>query len=186
VSGLGRVRRAVRRVLAVPAVRRRAAALANRMPSIRAIGNAVLGVPPATTRRPVLDIRPGRMFWGDLQGRRLPIVVVVAVGLEPGNGETLALEIEQAQLATGTFRPLVVVDGGELAPFRRRGFAVEAVMSEDAYAQVNPQDAWSEYLFERVNAIVRAYGATSVVPWTATGWQGTPRHVLRLLGALGR
>ncbi len=81
---------------------------------------------------------------------------------------------------------MVVIDTGDLAAFRRRGIVVEAVMPQAAYQRVNPHDAWTEYLFERVNAIVAAYGATSVVPWTARGWSDTPRHVLRLLGALGR
>ena len=186
MSALRKVRRVARRFLAVPRVRRRAAALADRLPALRDVANRALGAPPATTRRQVLDIRPGRMFWGDLQGRQLPILVVVAVGVAPGDGEQLAEEVEQAQLATGTFRPLIVTDSNQLAPFRLRGQAVEAVMAQSVYARINPQDAWSEYLFERVNSIVKAYGAQSVVPWTANGWQDTPRYVLRLLGALGR
>jgi hypothetical protein len=183
--GAGRIRRAGRRFLAVPRVRRVAVALADRAPFLRTAGNAVLG-PVHSTRRPVLDVRPGRMFVGGVQGRALPIVVIVAVDLPAGAGEDLAREVEHAQLGSGTFRPVVVIDSGDLAAFRRRGHVVEAVMPRATFEQVNPQDSWSEYLYERVNAIVAAYGATSVVPWTTEGWARTPRHVLRLMGALGR
>lgn len=181
-----RLRRAGRRLLSRPAVRRRAAALADRVPWLRSAGNAVLGPPPSSGRRATLDIRPGRMFHGATQGRRLPIVVVVCLGTGPGDAELLAAAVERVQLTTGSFRPLFVVDGAELSPFRTRGYAVEAVMDRDAYARVNPQDAHSEYVFERVSAICAAYGARGVVPITPAALTATPEHVLRLLGAIPR
>ncbi len=62
-QAVGRARRAGRRFLAVPRVRRAAVALADRAPFLRTAGNAVLG-PVHGTRRPVLDVRPGRMYSG--------------------------------------------------------------------------------------------------------------------------
>lgn len=186
MSLAGRVRRAGRRFLSRPAVRRRAAALAERMPALRAMGNAVLGPPPPSTRRIPLDIRPGRMFYGDVQGRSLPIVVVVCLGMRQGDAEELAAAVERAQLTTGSFRPLFVVDGGELAPFRTRGYAVEALMDRETYARLNPHDAHTEYVFERVAAVCAAYRARAVVPLSPAGLAATPDHVLRLIGAVPR
>lgn len=183
---VARVRRAGRRVLAVPAVRGRAVALADRFPVLRSAGNAVLGPTQGTRRARTVDIRPGRMVTGETQGRRLPVVVVVAVGLGPGDAERLAAAIERAQLTTGTFRPLAVIDTGDLGAFRARGYAVEAVMSESVFARVNPHEAWSEYLFERVTVIASGYGARSVVPVDPASLDRLPDHVLRLVGATGR
>lgn len=183
---VGSVRRAGRRFVSYPPVRRRAAAIAERFPAARSLGNAVLGAPPAGRKKlRTMDIRPGLMFT-EVQGRRLPIVVVVCTGTAPGDTERLADTVERAQLTTGTFRPLFVVDSGELAPFRRRSYAVEAVMPEAAYRALNPHDAYSEYLYTRVTDIATAYGTRSVVPLTPDVLDALPPHVLRLLGAIPR
>lgn len=186
MSAIGRLRRAGRRFLAVPSVRRRAIGLADRIPALRHVGNAVLGPTESTQKIRVLDIRPGRMFIGEKQGRRLPVVVVAALGLELGDAERLAERLERAQLTTGTFRPLVVIDTGELAPFRRRGYAVEAVMSRSSYERVNPHDAYTEYVYERVSELSAEYGARAVVPVNHATLEHMPDSVLRLIGAVAR
>ncbi len=181
-----RAQRAGRRFLAYPRVRRVSLAIVARVPAVRDMGNAVLGEPLATTKKKAVDIRPGPMFYGDVQGRRLPIVLIVAVGLGGGDTETLARQIELAQLTTGTFRPLFVVDSGELAPFRHRNYAVEAVMTAEAYGRVNPHDAYSEYLYERVSAIADGYRAQAVVPLPIQQLAHLSPSTMRLIGAIGR
>lgn len=182
----GRLRRAGRRVLAVPQVRRRAIALADRMPALRSVGNAVLGPTGKSTKRRTLDIRPGRMFTGEKQGRRLPIVIIVALELQPGDAVRLAERVERAQLTTGTFRPLVVVDTGELGPFRTRGYAVETLMPRTSYERVNPHDAHTEYVYERVRQLSVDYGARAVIPMDRSALDQMPDPVLRLIGAIAR
>lgn len=184
MSARSRVRRVGHRVLAQPLVHRTALRVAARLPAIKGVGRALLGTPPAKKRRTkALDIRPGRMFT-EVQGRRLPVVVLVALGHDVDGLELLADRVERAQLTTGSFRPLFVVDRGVFAPFRSRNYAVEVVMDEAAYREVNPHDAYGEYLFERVEAIASAYGARSVVPLGPEVLVAAPDHVLRLVGAV--
>lgn len=133
---------------------------------------------PAT--RP-LDIRPGRFFEPG-RGRTLPVVVFVATGLSAGDAEVLAREVEAAQFTTGSFRPLFVVDGSEMRPFRSRELAVEHVVPREQFEATNPYDSWNEYLFDRVASIARSYRATSVVPLPPGGVASVPPEVLRLAG----
>lgn len=184
MSALGRARRAARRVLAYPAVRRMSLEVVAKAPVVKQWGNAVLGPPPARARHGRIDIRPGRFFAGDL-GRTLPVVALVATGLGPGDTEVLAHEVELAQMTTGSFRPLFVVDSGELAPFRTRSFAVEVLMTPESYEAVNPHDSYDAYLHERVEQIAHGYRVAAVVP-LPPGRLDLPRPLLRLVGTLPR
>jgi len=128
-----------------------------------------------------MDIRPGRFFEPG-RGRSLPVVVFVATGLCPGDAELLAREVEAAQFMTGSFRPLFVVDGAEMRPFRAREMAVEHVVPREQFEATNPYDSWNEYLYDRVASIARSYRATSVVPLPPSGVGSLPPEVLRLAG----
>lgn len=161
-----------------------------RVPGARALARALLadeigGARTRAARRgavPPMDIRPGRFFTGD-RGRTLPVIAIVALGANPGDAEKLADTVERAQYLTGSFRPLLVVDGGELAPFRARGFAVEHVMSEAAFRALNPEDSYNEYVLHRVGSIVSDYRALAALPVPPDG--GDPFQ-LRLIGAVHR
>jgi hypothetical protein len=130
-----------------------------------------------------MGIRAGQHF---LKGsaRKLPIVVIVATSLRSGEAESLAREVERAQIVTGTFRPLFVIDTAEFGPFRRRGYVVERVMPPEELAAANPGDAHGDYLFERISSIVRTYGATSVVPVAAGSAHALDGSLLRLIGSV--
>lgn len=134
-----------------------------------------------TPQRGPVDIRPGRLFAPG-EGRDLPIVVIVATGMEDGDAEPLARAVETAQAMTGSFRPLFVVDGSDLDPFRSRQFAVEHVVPEAEFTDLNPDDSWFEYLFDRVAGIARSYRAQSVVPLPAGAPDAVADHLLRLVG----
>lgn len=119
------------------------------------------------------------------QGRDWPLVVVVALGLETGSTEIVADAVERAQLTSGRFRPIFLVDSGELGPFRQRSYAVETVMTRSTYARVNPQDSYGDYLADRTLSIVTSYGARSVVPVSVAALRaGFPSDELRLMGQL--
>lgn len=156
------------------------------MPGSRRLATAVLADQISEAVRAdvtvPLDIRPGRYFLHG-KGRRLPIVVVVSTGADQNHAERLCSAIEHAQFTTGSFRPLFIVDVNNFEPFRKRGYAVERLMSADEYRQVNPHDSYSEYLFSRVATIARRYGASAVVPLPAELPLPDP-PLLRLIGAL--
>lgn len=158
---------------------------ARRLQRSTAVRKAVGVVGPRRLRpAAMLGFRAGRYF-GDRGGRSLPIVVVVSTGLQDADAERLARTVEYAQVVTGSFRPLFVIDRGEFGPFRARGYIVERVMRPDELAAVNPADSYPEYLFDRVTAIAREYGAKSVVPLPAGALAETDAVLLRLIGAPG-
>ncbi|GEK17148.1 hypothetical protein CPE01_08810 [Cellulomonas persica] len=182
------MQRAARRVLAFPAARRVVVAVGRRAPRVKDAGKVLLGVEAGGSRhlhgKPRVDIRGGHMLLPH-QGRRWPIVLVVALGLEPGDTEVVADAIERVQLTTGRFRPLFLVDSGQLGPFRSRSYAVETVMPRAMYACVNPQDSYGDYLADRTQSIVHAYGVRSVVPVSVAALRdGVRPDELRLLGQL--
>lgn len=137
-----------------------------------------------TDHRP-MGIRPGRYFDG-VDARALPVVVIVATGLHDGDAERLAHEFERAQMMTGTFRPLFVIDSAELGPFRRRGYAVEHVLRPEELGELCPGDSYSEYLFMRVQSIARRYGASSVVPLPSGAPAALSGPMARLVGVTSR
>jgi hypothetical protein len=137
----------------------------------------------ASAAVPAMGFRPGRYFADD-GARRLPVVVIVATGMGEGDAETLAREFEHAQMMTGSFRPLFVIDNADFTPFRSRGFVVERVMRADELRVANPHDSHGEYLFSRLRSITRDYGAVSVVPIPPGAADSLKGTMARLVGAL--
>lgn len=183
-----RARRLALEFLARPGVRRNVQKVTTRFPAVLTVGRTILGVPQTSgggsaARRRIPRVRPGR-FFTDGRGEKLPIVAFVAIGLNPGDAEVLAGAVEGAQVTTAGFRPLMIIDTGEFAPFRARGYVAEHVMPADRYALVNPHDAYSEYLLDRVSAIVKGYGVKSVVPLPPGNPDVIPAYLLRLVGTL--
>lgn len=137
----------------------------------------------ASIGRQPMRIRAGRHFT-DSRARRLPIVVIVALGLADGAAEDLAQGVERTQLSTRSFRPLFVIDSTEFAPFRRRGYVVERVMPADELAAVNPGDDYDEYLYSRVSTIARMYRVASVVPVLPGSLDDLRGSLIRLVGTI--
>lgn len=144
-------------------------------PLLEALADLVRPVPRA------VDIQPGR-FYEPGRGRTLPIVIFVSTGMAEGDSEELARKVELAQVMTGSFRPLFVVDSSELRPFRTRQHAVEHIMPREEFEALNRHDSWTEYLHERTASIARAYRATSVVPLPRGGVGQVSDEMLRLVG----
>lgn len=164
-----------RRVRRAIAVRFRSTWLGRRL--------AAVLIPPELDAGYQMSLRPGRYF-ADAEARTLPIVVIVATGLRPGDTELLAQEFERAQLLAGSFRPLFVIDTAEFGPIRSRGYVVERVMRPDELAAVNPRDSYGEYLFTRLSSIVHDYGAASVVPLPPGNPAALSGPLSRLVGAI--
>lgn len=184
-SGL---QRAGRRLVAYPRVRAAAVAVGRRFPAAKQLGRRVLGIRAGSERfgsgGARIDIRGGLMTLA-AQSRTWPIVVFAALDLSPGDTEVVADAVERAQLTSGRFKPLFLVDSGELAPFRVRNYAVETVMAERMYTLVNPQDSYPEYVYERTESIAAAYGVRAVVPLSIEALRAQPTtYLLRLVGAL--
>jgi hypothetical protein len=169
----------------MPTVRRWGKATAARSPQVAQLARRMLGTAGGRTGPgfvPRIDIRGGHMML-DTQRGRWPIVVVVALGLQPGDTEAVADLVERAQLTSGRFRPLFLVDSGELGPFRARSYAVETVMRPETYARVNPQDSYAAYVYERTESICAAYGVRAVVPLSREAVLAGDVATVRLIGA---
>lgn len=165
-------------------VRRTVGQSLRRSPMAVRVAHAVAGISPAEieARRP-MRFRPGRYF-DDADARDLPIVVFVATGVSGEEADLLGRQVEHAQMMTGSFRPLFVVDQADFAPFRSRGYVVERVMDAEELARANPFDSHAEYVFGRVRSIARDYGAISVVPVPAGAVAAMDGVALRLVGAV--
>lgn len=187
MSIVGRVRRVLARVPGASRAYRGALDRVRALPADHPVRRAAVRANRAgrTARTGPLDITPGRYFVPG-KGRTLPVVVVVATGLGPGDAERLADAVEHAQMTTAGFRPLFVVDVADFAVFRARGYAVEHVVPEERFALVNPHQAWSDYLFERVRSIAHAYGASAVVPLPPGRPDALPAPLMRLVGTVPR
>lgn len=183
VKGRHALRLAARRLLAVPLVLRLSSAAVRRAPVLRRLVPVLLGAPDSTPRYRLSRVPPGR-FFPPGKGETLPIVAFVAMEMKPGDAERLARAIESAQMTTAGFRPIIVADTDELRPFRVRSYVVEPVMPVAKYAALQSHDSHSEYLHERVAAIVRGYGVDAVVPLPPGFSPPVPPHLLRLVGTL--
>lgn len=180
---VGRLHGTASSVLGYRALRRR---LVTRLNSSH-VGARVINTLKRRSAQPTaggpLGIRPGRTLTGRA-ARTLPVVVIVATQLGPGDADRIARRVEHAQMMTGSFRPLFVIDNADFAPFRSRGFVVERVMRAEELASFNPDDSHAEYVFSRVRAIARDYGASSVVPLTPDALDSLPQSLTRLIGAV--
>ncbi|NED94085.1 hypothetical protein G1H11_02045 [Phytoactinopolyspora alkaliphila] len=165
------------------ALRAKAATALRGSPLARRVAYAVVGLDREGTQGTPMGFRPGRYFT-DVEARHLPVVVIVVIGFEGDATERLAREIESAQMLTGSFRPLFVIDTPHFGPFRSRGFAVERVMRAEELAAANPLDSYGDYLFDRVRSIARDYGASSVVPVPAEAADSMRGLTARLVGAM--
>lgn len=111
----------------------------------------------------------------------LPAVVFVAVEWDPSGYEDLPRALEVAQLASGSYRTVVVTDAENFGQYRDRHLVVEHVMPRAVFDAVNPDDWWPEYLSRRVSSISDEYGASSVVPLLAPPG-AVSDYLLRLAG----
>ncbi|QFG70022.1 hypothetical protein [Ornithinimicrobium pratense] len=100
---------------------------------------------------------PDRQVTGPDVGR-LPVVGVLATGLEDARAEQLLADVADLQRATGSFRPVLVLDRPVFAAARRHGYVVEHVVPEREWATDSFGEVpWPDYLARRLGSVIDHY-----------------------------
>lgn len=160
---VGRVARAVRRSEAYLALRRSALVRARRSPAVRRTYGAWARF-LASRRVPAPVPLPAGAAFPEGHGLELPIVVVLALGLEEGQLAAVAGHLQQEQVLSAAFRPVLVVDRPAFGPLRDCGYACEQLLPEERYPALGLGTPWADYVAGHVRRIVATYGARRVVP----------------------
>jgi hypothetical protein len=122
-----------------------------------------------------LDVAPGNLLGG-VGTERLPVVVVIMLGVPADRVEAAVDEIAQLQLLTAGFRPVVVMDTPALGAARRYGFPTELLTSRDAW--VDGHQSWDEYAQLRLGRIIATYRSACTVTVGADGLDDVGRLIL--------
>lgn len=116
---------------------------------LRALPARLAALPTASRRPPAAPPAPAAAPAPDAEGG---VVVVTVLGL---SGEALekVLDLVQAECRGLGRKPVLVTDGFELGPFRRRRLIVEQVPDAEAMAVLAPDLPWTLYR-ERLFALL--------------------------------
>lgn len=107
----------------------------------------------------------GGRHVGGRDAALLPVVGVLALGLDHDEVERLVEQVADLQRCERSFRPLLVLDRPDFATARRHGYVVELVVPQQHWAD-HPQagsrtegaaTSWSAYLGRRLADIVDHY-----------------------------
>lgn len=155
--------------------RRRAVRMLRRMPGYRYARRSVLPRVRANAtarglvrrvfdvdgdQRAPLDVAAGNLLGG-VGTERLPVVVVITIGVPAERVPPIVDEIAQLQVLSAAFRPVIVMDVPQLAAARRYGYAVELLVDETSW---NPVDGpWDEYVGARLASIVATYRCSATI-----------------------
>ncbi len=144
----------VRAVRRVPALRRFAGAVVDRMV-------LAADVPPP-------GLRAGLGVPARVSDRGVPALLVL---LDPQEGalEATVADLGRLALVLPGVRPLLVTDGTTFSVVRRAGFAVDHVLSRREWAERYPDRSWREYFAERMAQLRTTYGADRVVALPSGG-----------------
>jgi hypothetical protein len=93
----------------------------------------------------------------DVEAAGIPVVLVVAIGLDAQLLQRLVDDVAAAQYLTVGFRPLFLTDSDDFAPLRRHGYLVEHVMARDDWSAVAEAADWGDYLRDRIALLRETY-----------------------------
>lgn len=128
---------------------------------------------------------PDRQLSGPDVGR-LPVVGVLATGLDDARAEQLLVDLADLQRETGSFRPVLVLDRPVFAAARRFGYVVEHVVPEREWASgAFGEVPWTDYLARRLGSVIDHYQLWHLVR-AEVPEDGRPVHLHRVDEALLR
>lgn len=89
---------------------------------------------------------------------RLPVVGVLATGLDDAQAERLMGDLADLQRRTRSFRPVLILDRPVFTAARRHGYVVEHVVPEQEWASGDfGGTVWADYLARRLGSVVDHY-----------------------------
>lgn len=175
-----KVRKAGRYVRRLPGYRYARRAILPRIrqsPSARSLVKRVFDVDGTQTAP--LDVAAGTVIGG-VGTERLPVVVVLMLGVPAERVEPVADEIARLQLLTAGFRPVLVMDTPQFGAARRYGYPAELLIHRDAWT--DGHQPWDEYVRFRLGRIIGTYRSSATVTVGPEGLDDTNRLVLLSCG----
>ncbi|PSK91719.1 hypothetical protein CLV30_13420 [Haloactinopolyspora alba] len=105
-----------------------------------------------------LDVGAGNLISG-VGRERLPVVVVVLLGVHDHQVDDIVREIAELQVLTGGFRPVVVMDTPRLGAARTWGYPAELLTDESSWT--HESQSWDEYVCETLASVFATYRSTA-------------------------
>lgn len=122
-----------------------------------------------------LDVGPGNVIGG-VGTERLPVVIVLMLGVPAERVEPIVDEIAHLQLLSAAFRPVIVMDSPELAATRRYAYPAELLIARDAWT--DPGQSWDDYVRLRLSRIIATYRSSATVAVGPDGLDEANRLIL--------
>ncbi|NDL57414.1 hypothetical protein [Phytoactinopolyspora mesophila] len=171
-----RVRKAGRYVRRLPGYRYARRAILPRIrqsPGARSLVKRVFDVDAAQPAP--LDVASGNLVGG-VGTERMPVAVIIMLGVPADRVEPIVDEIARLQLLTAGFRPVIVMDAPALGAARRYGFPTELLIAEDDWT--DEHQPWDEYARLKLGRIIATYRCVSTVTVGPDGLDDTGRLIL--------
>lgn len=122
-----------------------------------------------------LDVAAGNLVAG-VGVERLPVVIVVMIGVSPGVVDEVVDEIAELQVLTAGFRPVVVMDTPRLAAPRKYAYPAELLTAEADWP--HESQSWEHYARATLASVVATYRSTASVIVGPDGLSRTDRILL--------
>ncbi|NED97159.1 hypothetical protein G1H11_17815 [Phytoactinopolyspora alkaliphila] len=170
------VRKAGRYVRRLPGYRYARRAILPRIrqsPSARSLVKRVFDVDGSQVAP--LDVAPGNLIGG-VGTERLPVAVILLLGVPADRIEPIVDDVAQLQLLTAAFRPVIVLDTPQFAAVRRYGYPAELITAEHAWA--DEHQPWDEYARLRLGKIIATYRSSATITVGGEGLGHTDRLLL--------
>lgn len=131
-----------------------------------------------------VPLRSGRAVTGP-DVSRLPVVGVLATGLDQAAAERLVEDVCALQADVRSFRPLFVLDRPVFAATRRHDVALELLVPAAVFARGTHGEAqgWDDYVARRVAGLIDHYQLWHLARAGAAGLEPADERLLRAVGA---
>lgn len=110
---------------------------------------------------------PGGSVLPEGATARLPVMLVVLLGLSDDEVDGWVEHVARSQMMTVAFKPLFVVDRDHFTMLRRYGYPFEFVLPYEDWSSVGDPSAWAGYVRDRLSGFDRLYRPATMV--AATG-----------------
>jgi hypothetical protein len=122
---------------------------------------------PKKAAGPLLSIPSETPFMGPLNEGHSTTMFLIW-GFSGDDLASLVNDVARMQMMKRDFNPLFVTDADTWAPFQEHGYWFEYIPPADEWMEHNPDTGWSEFVTERIDAIVATYAPDRIVVYEDT------------------
>lgn len=121
---------------------------------------------PSSSSRARIHV-PGGSVLPEGGTARLPVMLVVLLGLSDDEVDGWVEQVARSQMMTAAFKPLFVIDRDHFTRLRRYGYPFEFVLPYEDWVSVGDPSAWTGYVRDRLSGLDGLYRPATMV--AATG-----------------